>query len=111
WAYDQVARRLSGGAAELPLGAGGVRTSWFQFSKTRDGERPTPFGVRYAGDLKAAARITTWLNAPVTALRLSPDGRRIARLEVRAGEKRLTVRPRATVVAAGAVENARLLLA
>jgi len=110
WAYDQVPRRLSG-TSEIALGKGGVYTSWFQFSKTRDGDLPTPFGRRYEGELKAAARVTTWLNAAVTGLRLSPDARRIAHLQVRADARRLTVRPRVTVLAAGAAENARLLLA
>ena len=111
WAYDQVAKRLGTGTHEIPLGPGGLYTSWFQFSKTKEGELPTPFGKRYEADLKAAPRVTTWLNAPVTALRLSSDARRLSHLEVRAGDKRLTVRPRYTVLAAGALENARLLLA
>jgi len=72
---------------------------------------PTQFGTRYESELKAAPRVTTWLNAAVTYLRLSPDARQITRLDVRAGAKTLMVRPRFTVLAGGALENARLLLA
>ena len=32
------------------LGDGGVYTSWFQFSKTRDSVLPTHFGERYADE-------------------------------------------------------------
>ena len=110
WVYDQMPRRL-GNDAVIPLAPGGVYTSWFQFSKTRGGDLPTSFGQRYQDDLKTAARVTTWLNAPVTALRLSANAQRLERLEVRAGDKTLTIRPRFTVVAGGALENARLLLA
>ena len=37
----------------MPLGAGGLYTSWFQFSKTRDSVLPTYFGHRYEQDLRA----------------------------------------------------------
>jgi choline dehydrogenase-like flavoprotein len=109
WVYDQMPRRL-GNDAIIPLAPGGVYTSWFQFSKTRAGDLPTPFGERYRDDLKATARVTTWLEAPVTALRLSANAKRIERLELRAGGKNLTIRPRFTVLAVGALEKARLLL-
>ena len=111
WLYDQTPRRIPTGDATLKLGDGGVYTSWFQFSKTQDGGLPTPFGKRYEAELKAAPRVTTWLHAAVTGLRQAPDARSIARLEVQAEGKRLTVKPRFTVLAGGALENARLLLA
>jgi choline dehydrogenase-like flavoprotein len=111
WLYDQAARRITSGDKTIELGEGGVYTSWFQFSKTKDGDLPTSFGKRYEGDLKTAPRVTTWLNAAVTHLRLSSNAQRIEKLEVRAGAKRLTVRPRFTVLAGGAIENSRLLLA
>jgi len=111
WLYESAAQRITEGEALMTLGAGGVYTSWFQFSKTKDGDLPTAFGKRYAGELKAAPRITTWLNAAVTGLRLAPDAKHLARLELQAGEKRLTVTPRYAVLAGGALESARLLLA
>lgn len=109
WLYDQIPRRLPNDSV-IPLGQGGVYTSWFQFSKTKDGLGHTHFGERYKGELAATPRITTWLNAAVTALRLSGNAQTIERLELRAGGKRLAVRPRFTVLAGGALENARLLL-
>lgn len=110
WLYDQIPLRLPNDSV-IPLGPGGVYTSWFQFSQTKGGLGHTHFGERYEGDLKATPRVTTWLNAAVTALRLSANAQTIDRLELRAGGNRLTVRPRFTVLAGGAMENARLLLA
>ncbi len=119
WMYDDVGRRLnpSYDGTLLKLGAGGVYSSFFQFSKTEGDIHPTWFGTRYAPGLKAAPRLQTCLHAAVTALRLSHDARRIEQLDVAAmneaggAGRRFTIRPRFTVLACGAVENARLLLA
>jgi choline dehydrogenase-like flavoprotein len=113
WLYDKTERHLTpANGAPIALGEGGIYTSWFQFSKTRGGTLPTAFGQRYGADLKAAPRITTYLNAGITALRLAPDGGRIVSLDGRtlAGNS-FAVKPRFTVLATGAIENARLLLA
>jgi len=112
WLYDRVGPELAGSGAVLPLAPGGLYTSWFQFSKTRDSVLPTYFGHRYGDDLKRAARITPLLHANVTALRLSPNAKTMERLDVATlTGNRLTVKPRFTVLACGAMENARLLLA
>ena len=118
WLYDKAAQHLTpANGAPIKLGEGGVYTSWFQFSKTRAGILPTPFGQRYEAELKAAARITPYINASITALRLAPDGQRIVSLDGRTltgnggGGTGFTVKPRFTVLATGAIENARLLLA
>ena len=66
----------------LPLGAGGLYTSWFQFSKTRDSVLPTQFGHRYEDDLKRAPNITPLLHANVTAIRLAPDAKQVDHLDV-----------------------------
>ena len=55
----------------LPLGAGGVYTSWFQFSRTRGDILPTHFGQRYQDDLKQAAKVTPLFHANVTGIRLA----------------------------------------
>ena len=57
------------------LGDGGVYTSWFQFSKTRDSVLPTHFGERYGDDLKRIANLKLYLHANVTGLRLAADAR------------------------------------
>ncbi len=63
-------------------------------------------------ELNAAPRVTTWLNAAVTGLRLSANAQRSSKgWRCTPRGKRLAVRPRFTVLAGGAMENARLLLA
>ncbi|MES2256220.1 MAG: GMC family oxidoreductase [Pseudomonadota bacterium] len=112
WVYDEADKTASDSGPLLRLGPGGVYTSWFQFSKTKVSNLPTHFGDRYQTDLVHAPRITPLLNANVTAIRLSPDARRVLQLDVATlSGNRLTVKPRYTVLAAGAIENARLMLA
>ena len=111
WTYDRIVDNAQQGPL-LPLGAGGLYTSWFQFSKTRDGILPTYFGTRYADDLKKAANVTPYTNANVTGIRLAGNAQSVDRLDVvTLNGKRITVKPRLTVLAAGAIEIARLMLA
>ncbi len=112
WVYDQGDTRLRGVGPVLGLGEGGVYTSWFQFSKTRDGDLPTHFGTRYANALKRAPRLSVCTHANVTGLRLAPDAQRLDHLDVATlSGNRFTVRPKYTVLAAGAMESTRLMLA
>ncbi|HJT44372.1 MAG TPA: GMC family oxidoreductase [Rhizomicrobium sp.] len=117
WSYDQAGRLARAQGPLLPLGDGGLYTSWFQFSKTRNGVLPTRFGALYEPDLKRAPNIKPLLNANVTAIRLTQNGQRVDRLEAatlnsRGGAgNRFIVKPRYVVMAAGGMENARLLLA
>lgn len=112
WIYDQGDSVASSKRAMLQLGPGGIYTSWFQFSKMRNDVLPTRFGVRYEADIKNAANIKPLLNVNVTGIRLSPDARRVERLDAATLDgKRFTVRPRHVVLATGGMENARLLLA
>ena len=112
WIYDK-----GGKGPLLPLGQGGLYTSWFQFSKTRDSVLPTYFGQRYEQDLKAAGNVTPYVHANVTAIRLTANAGAVERLELATLNanggtgNRFTVKPRMVVLAAGAMENARLLLA
>ena len=115
WIYDKGADAVS--APLMQLGPGGLYTSWFQFSKTRDSVLPTYFGHRYEQDLRAAKNVTPYTHANVTGIRLASNGRTVERLDMAtlnasgAPGKRFTVKPRMVVLAAGAMENARLLLA
>jgi choline dehydrogenase-like flavoprotein len=117
WLYEGADPVLTSGGPVVPLAKGGVYTSWFQFSKTRDSEFPTYFGHRYGDDLKRAADVTPLLGANVTGIRLAPDGGKVDHLDIatlnpQGGPgKRFRVTPRYTVLAAGAMETARLLLA
>ena len=100
------------GKGPLNLAPGGVYTSWFQFSKTRNSILPTHFGERYADDLKNVRRLSLYVHANVTALQLAPDANRLEGLEVGTlSGHRFRVAPKYTVLATGAMENARLLLA
>lgn len=117
WIYDRGDDVASSTGPMLPLGDGGLYTSWFQFSKMRGDVLPTRFGARYEADLKAAANIRPLLNANVTAVRLTPNAAQVERLDVATLNtnggigSRFTVKPRHVVMAAGGMENARLLLA
>jgi choline dehydrogenase-like flavoprotein len=112
WVYDAADQSVSDRGPMLRLGPGGVYTSWFQFSKTRDSTLPTHFGDRYRDDLKRAPRVTPLLHANVTGIRLSSDAGHVEHLDIATlSGNRLTVKSRYTVLAAGAIENARLLLA
>lgn len=112
WMYDHAGPTMEATAPSMPLGAGGVYTSWFQFSKTRDSVLPTYFGHRYERDLRAARNVTPYINANVTGIRLAANGRSVDHLDVATlNGKRFTIKPRMVVLASGGIENARLLLA
>ena len=117
WIYDGAETAVSDTGPVVPLAPGGVYTSWFQFSRTRGDVLPTHFGQRYQDDLKSAAKIKPLFHANVTGNRLAKAGGAVSHLDLAtlndAGgpDKRFTVRPRFVVLAAGGMENARLLLA
>ncbi|HEY1961755.1 MAG TPA: hypothetical protein VGG69_05010, partial [Rhizomicrobium sp.] len=111
--YDKLAQERLAGAL-LPIGNGGVYTSFFQFSQWRGNPQhlPTAFGHRYADDLKRIPNLQLMLHANVTGLRLAHDVRWVDHIDVATlSGNRFTVKPRHIVVACGGIENARLLLA
>ena len=72
---------------------------------------PTDFGKRYERRLQVAGDIRVLLGANCTAIRLQADGRSVRELEVKTlAGNHLRVAPRATVLATGGLETARLLL-
>jgi choline dehydrogenase-like flavoprotein len=112
WIYDRGAHATREMGSPLPLGDGGVYTSWFQFSRTRGGVLPTHFGRRYAEDLRRIPRLSTYFHANVTGLKLAPDAASLDRLDVATlSGRKFSVKPKVVVLATGAMENARLLLA
>ncbi|HSR52188.1 MAG TPA: GMC family oxidoreductase [Acidobacteriota bacterium] len=70
---------------------------------------PTRFGQRYRSDIEKAADITCFLHS--TLVEMVREGGKVVRLRARSEEKEFFVQPRATVLALGGIENARLLLA
>ncbi len=110
--YDEPMRWGKALGAPLRLGAGGLYTTFFQFSKQRDSILPTHFGERYADDLKHIPTLDVYLHANVTGLQLTPDANRLDRLAVATlSGNRFTVKPKLAVVATGGIETPRLLLA
>jgi len=72
----------------------------------------TNFAERCGPALTAAADVTVMLHANVTEIKLDADSRRVRELRVASlTGRRCLVRAKAVVLAAGGIENARLLLA
>jgi choline dehydrogenase-like flavoprotein len=72
----------------------------------------TNFAEAYGPDIQSEKDVTVVLHANVTGIELDPGTSRVGRLRVRAlGRRPFTVRAKATVLATGGIENARLLLA
>jgi choline dehydrogenase-like flavoprotein len=72
---------------------------------------PTRFGSVYRPVLQAAARLNVLLHANVTGLVTSPSHREVVAVNVATLDgHHFSVRARAFVIAAGGIENARLLL-
>jgi choline dehydrogenase-like flavoprotein len=111
--YYDAASKITGDLGKpLALGPGGITTRWFQFSRMRGSILPTHFGERYAADLKKLPHLSVYLQANVTRLRLNYPGGAIRKLDVATlNGKRFTVKPKTVVLATGAIETARLLLA
>ena len=82
-------------------------------TKTTDQRSPpTRFGEVYRADLEAAERCTVWLHANVLEFRTNDRADHVESLLVRSFKgKEAEVRAKAVVLASGAIENARLLLA
>ncbi len=73
---------------------------------------PVRFRLKYGDLLDASDRVRVLLHANVLALRLDAEGRRVVGLEVASEPGRsFNVRGKWVVLAAGGIENARLLLA
>jgi choline dehydrogenase-like flavoprotein len=73
---------------------------------------PTDFGKRYAKRLQLAPRVRVLLGANCTAIRLEADGQSVRCIDVKTlAGLQFTVAAKATVMAAGGLETARLLLA
>ncbi|MDH3664308.1 MAG: GMC family oxidoreductase, partial [Alphaproteobacteria bacterium] len=73
---------------------------------------PTRFGEVYGEDLEAAERVTVWLHANVLEIGANQDADHVESVTVKSFKgKEAVVKAKAFVLACGAMENARLLLA
>lgn len=93
------------GVDALPLGDGPVRTTALHYSA------PTRFGPQHREELERSPNVTVFLRAPVTELETTRPATNVvaARVE-RLGGGTFRVRARRFVLAAGGLENPRLLL-
>jgi choline dehydrogenase-like flavoprotein len=95
----------AGSARHLPFRDGRVITRMVQFSP------PTRFGQVYRDAIGGTDTISTYLNANVTEIETNGDGRLATRLHVACLQgNRFSVSARIFILAAGGIENARLLL-
>ncbi len=90
----------------LPIEASDFENVIFRYSPR------TNFGEVHGGRILSASTVRTLLRANVTGLDIAPGANRVAGVQVKTLTGRsFSVRARATVLAAGGIENARLLLA
>jgi choline dehydrogenase-like flavoprotein len=100
-----LAARPAGMPAPLDMSDSSFENTIVQYSPE------TSFGATFRDRITNASDVTTLLHANVAELLLDPDGRRIVSVVVRTLDGRsFRVNGRAVVLAAGAIENARLLL-
>jgi choline dehydrogenase-like flavoprotein len=91
--------------AVLELSSHAVRSTLFQYSP------PTNFAKTYRAELAGAANLHTWLHASVVEIETNAAGDRVTRLSLATPQRRrLFVSAKVYILAAGGIENARLLL-
>lgn len=102
FAYDAKTWEARGYGSPLPLDSDRIESVMFKFGKHAGFDR-------YATDLARAENINVVLHA--TVLHLADSNRRIDRVDCAAiSDSRFCVRARTFILAAGAIETARLLL-
>lgn len=90
----------------LPLDPAQVITGFYHYSP------PTRFGEAYRAELEQSATIQLLLHANAVELLIEPESDRLSGVAVATLDgKRFEVRAKQVVLAAGGIENARLLLA
>jgi len=89
------------------LSGGELSVRWWRFDPVFD-----RFTIHRAGDLDRHPRCTLMLNATVREVWLSTGGKSVERLDVRTPDgRKVDVRARRYILAAGGIENPRILLA
>lgn len=88
-----------------PAGSSSVRSGVFVYSP------PTRFGSVYRDDLRAARNVTVYLNANAVRINTNETASTVTSVEIACLRgPRFSVRARQYLLAAGGIENARLLL-
>lgn len=106
-AYDYSGEYWSGktGSALLPLNASTVETAIIQISP------PTRFGEVYRSAIEKQLNVRVYLNANVVDLLLEPSGGAVSGVKLATlNDKRCQAKARLFVLAAGGLENPRILL-
>jgi choline dehydrogenase-like flavoprotein len=105
FSYDPVAWERSSGCRALPIAGDSVQPILFRKSNAN-------FGREHIAALRRSQQVRTWLHSTALRVRYSPDGRRVLSIEVgvTGRRERFEIAPRIVVLAAGGIENARLLL-
>jgi choline dehydrogenase-like flavoprotein len=94
------------GQSALPLDPELATTAFWQFST------PTRFAKKYGEEIREATSVQAYLHANVVDIEPNKHGSRVERVRVKTlSGHEIFVRPRVLVLAGGAIENARLLLA
>ena len=103
--YDPLQWERATSNYRLPIPAENIETILFRKSSVA-------FGGRSAAELRRSRHIHAYLHTSVQRLRFSPDGRRIMSIDlaVHGARKSFEIKPNTLVLAAGGIENARLLL-
>jgi choline dehydrogenase-like flavoprotein len=106
FAYDARPWSPPGGPPPLPTGGEAIRSAVFQNNP------PVHFGVAYRREIETAPNITALLRANAVGIETDEAGREIHALRVATldGPRHLRVTGKLFVLAAGGIENARLLL-
>jgi len=102
--FDDAADRGRAPTPPLLAGSGRFETTFYHLRATR-------FGRAFRRELQAAPRIRTLLHAAAVELETDPSATRVERVAVGGPDgRRFAVRAPRVVLAAGGIENARLLL-
>ena len=92
-------------ARPVPFDPDRIETSLYRFST------PTRFGLAYRDALRRAANVRCFLHANVLLIKATDNARAVRHLDVGClGGNRFEVRARFFILAAGGIENTRLLL-
>jgi len=98
--------QASSGYAQLPLAADKLQTLVFRFGP------PVRFGQKYRPLVAESSSIQGYLHANVTEVNSTPDGGHVTELSgATLAGNRFTVNAKTFILACGAMENCRLLLA
>jgi choline dehydrogenase-like flavoprotein len=103
--YDPLHWERAASTHRLPIPAEDIEAILFRRSSIH-------FGARRAAELRRSQRVRAYLHASVLRLQFSNDGRRVTSVDlaVHGARTGFEIKAKTVVLAAGGIENARLLL-